>query len=336
MAVNKEQVKQYMLKLISAGDKEYAAKTVDSFGLSKSTVYNYAKQLCDDGIIIKRASEQYELVNKVTSFRYNNENLSEDRVFNKDIAPLLTECAKNAQSIWRYAFTEMMNNAIEHSGASVINVTVLQNCLNTTVGISDNGMGIFKNIQNYMKTEKNDDIPLDECVSLLFAGKFTTAKANHSGEGIFFTSHMMDSFLIISDNNVFSRNSFTDKQITDISYEKGTIVTMSLHNQTKKTTLEVFNRFSDIDEGFTRTHIPIAHMFPAGNPVSRSEARRLSAVISGFKEITLDFSNVEEVGQAFCHELFVLWQNKNPDIVLNIAEANEAVDYMIKRVKNTK
>jgi len=230
----------------------------------------------------------------------------------------------------------MMNNAIEHSGASVISVTVAQNSLNTTIGISDNGMGIFKNIQNYMRTEKNDEIPLDECVSLLFAGKFTTAKANHSGEGIFFTSHMMDSFLIISDNNVFSRNSFTDKQITDISHEKGTIVTMSLHNQTKKTTLEVFNRFSDVDDGFIRTHIPIAHMFPAGNPVSRSEARRLSAVISGFKEITLDFSNVEEVGQAFCHELFVLWQNKNPDIVLNITEVNEAVDYMIRRVKNTK
>lgn len=230
----------------------------------------------------------------------------------------------------------MMNNAIEHSGASDISVTVVQNPLNTTVGISDNGMGIFKNIQNYMKTEKNDDIPLDECVSLLFAGKFTTAKANHSGEGIFFTSHMMDSFLIISDNNVFSRNSFTDKQITDFSYEQGTIVTMSLHNQTKKTTLEVFNRFTDIDEGFTRTHIPIAHMFPAGSPVSRSEARRLSAVISNFKEITLDFSNVEEVGQAFCHELFVLWQNKNPDIVFNIVEANDAVDYMIRRVKNTK
>lgn len=197
-------------------------------------------------------------------------------------------------------------------------------------------MGIFKNIQNYMKTEKNDDIPLDECVTLLFAGKFTTAKANHSGEGIFFTSHMMDKFLIISDNYIFSRSSFTDNQANNYPFDKGTIVMMGLHNQTKKTTLEVFNRFSDIDDGFIRTHIPIAHMFPAGNPVSRSEARRLSAVISGFKEITLDFSNVEEIGQAFCHELFVLWQNRNPDIILNIVEANEAVDYMIKRVKNTK
>lgn len=97
-----------------------------------------------------------------------------------------------------------------------------------------------------------------------------------------------------------------------------------------------FDRFSNVDDGFVKTQIPIAHFFVNGNPVSRSEARRLGELIVKFKEINLDFAGVDEVGQAFCHELFIVWQNRNPDSVLNILNACDDVERMIKRVKNTK
>ena len=71
----------------------------------------------------------------------------------------------------------------------------------------------------------------------------------------------------------------------------------------KKTTKEVFDRFSNVDDGFIKTQIPIAHIFPYGSPVSRSEGRRLGELILKFKEVDLDFTGVEEVGQAFCHEM---------------------------------
>ncbi|MBO5261752.1 MAG: DUF4325 domain-containing protein [Clostridia bacterium] len=334
---NREQIVSYILKLISAKDKDVVKKTTEAFDISKSTVYNYIKELCENGIL-KNDGSKYEIISKSYKFVYENKMLDETRVFDKDIAPLFKNLEGNAIRIWRYAFSEMMNNAIEHSCAESILVLVQTNPLEATVIICDNGVGIFKHIQEYMLKEQSKEIPLEECATLLFAGKFTTAKSMHSGEGIFFTSHLMDSFFILSDDIVFSRNNFKDSQIkiADLKNKGGTIVCMSLNNHTKKTAKEVFDRFSNMEDGFVKTQIPIAHIFPYGSPVSRSEGRRLGELISKFKEVNLDFADVEEVGQAFCHEVFIVWQSQHVDIKLNILNANEDVDWMIRRVKNTK
>ena len=335
----KEQVIQYMLKLIAANDKKLVSKILDAFDgeISKSSVYNCLNKLCEEGII-KNNGTSYELVTTEHSFEYqNNGSLGEDRIFEKDIAPLIAGLPQNVFSVWRYAFTEMMNNAIEHSAASAICVAVLKNALSTVIIIADNGMGIFNNIRNYVKKEKNEDISLEESATLLFAGKFTTAESMHSGEGIFFTSHLMDSFMIVSESVVFSRDNFSDLNFESHTFDdQSTTVIMELDNNSKKTTREIFNRFSDIDEGFIKTQIPIAHIFSCAGPVSRSEARRLGELIVKFKEIELDFINVEEVGQAFVHELFIVWQRNNPDVKLTVSNACDDVDFMIRRVINTK
>jgi len=235
----------------------------------------------------------------------------------------------------------MMNNAIEHSNAENISVAIYQTCLDTQILIVDDGVGIFKHIQNFMKESKNEIVSLRECVSLLFAGKFTTAKQYHTGEGIFFTSHIMDEFIIYSDDNFFTRNNFTSIQVEDenlhnqLEMETGTIVKMTLSNDTKKTLSEIFNTFAPVDEGFVKTTIPVAHMFAGGNPVSRSEARRLLESISPFHDITLDFSGVEEIGQGFAHELFVLGKQRYPHINLRTIKTCKNVEDMITRVINT-
>lgn len=332
--INKEKVKQYILTHIK--DNELVLKTVEAFKISKSSVYNYLKELLDDGIIKKMQDNTYEIVSEIYNFDYLNVDLSEDKIFDRDVAQLVNMHEKNVLSIWRYAFTEIMNNAIEHSQADKIMVSVYKNAVNTSVAIYDNGIGIFNNIKEYVKNEEGKEISQEEAAQLLFAGKFTTAKSMHSGEGIFFTSHLMDNFLIFSDKMTFSRTPFNDFQLAFDEAVKGTWVFMLLNNHSKKTTKEVFDRFSSVEDGFIKTQIPIAHVFPSGSPVSRSEARRLGDLVLKFKEIDLDFANVEEVGQAFCHELFIVWQARNPEKQLNVLNANEDVLNMISRVKNTK
>ena len=338
-AEHTEQIRSYILKLIDARDKNFVHKTVEAFGVSKSSVYNYVKRMCEEGILQKaEGSASYEIVTEEYQFSYENDGtLGEDCVFRRDIEPHLAHLEKNVRSAWHYAFTEMMNNAIEHSRASHISVYLSMNALHTAVEIVDDGVGIFRNIRDFLKEERGEDVALEECAALLFAGKFTTAKRYHSGEGIFFTSHLMDEFRILSDGSFFTRNNFEESGVKKVAgLEGGTYVFMSLSNQTGKTTRAVFDRFSDVEEGFIRTHVPIAHMFAYGNPISRSEARRLGQMIDPFKEITLDFSGVEEVGQAFCHELFVVWQRDHADVTLTVENAAEDVSFMIRRVKNTK
>lgn len=338
--VNQEKIKNYILRLIKSKRKDYVKATVEAFNLSKSSVYNYVKQMENEGLIEKKING-YSLKTNVYSYYFNNDgSLGEDHVYTQFILQHI-QFKKNVNSIWNYAFTEMMNNAIEHSEAKNISVSIFQNYLETQIIIKDDGIGIFRNIQRFMEENKNQRISLQECVSLLFAGKFTTAKQYHTGEGIFFTSHIMDEFIIYSDNNFFTRNNFSSLQVEDeglhnlMDMDKGTIVKMTLSNNSKKVLSEVFNTFAPVDEGFVKTTIPIAHMFAGGNPVSRSEARRLLESISAFSDINLDFSGVEEIGQGFTHELFILGKQKHPHINLKTVNTCKAVEDMIKRVINT-
>ncbi len=338
--VNQEKVKNYILRLIKSGRKDYVKSVIETFDISKSSVYNYVKQMESEGLIEKKENAY---ILKTNSYHYSFKNdgtLGEDRIYKQFISQHI-QFKKNVNSIWDYAFTEMMNNAIEHSKAENIYVGVYQNVLDTKILIIDDGIGIFKNIQNFMKESKNESISLQECVSLLFAGKFTTAEQFHTGEGIFFTSHIMDEYVVYSDDNFFTRNNFTTRQIEDsnlhsfMNMENGTAVRMTLNNNTKKVLSDVFNTFAPADEGFVKTSIPVVHMFSGGNPVSRSEARRLLGSIALFNDIDLDFSGVEEIGQGFAHELFVLGKQKYPHINLRTINTCKTVEDMIKRVIKT-
>ena len=51
-----------------------------------------------------------------------------------------------------------------------------------------------------------------------------------------------------------------------------------------------------------------------------------------FRKITLDFKGVKEVGQAFIHELFVVFARENPSIQLEHVGANAFVKRTIERV----
>ncbi|MBR5220835.1 MAG: DUF2250 domain-containing protein [Clostridia bacterium] len=338
--INQEKVKNYILRLIKNERKDYVKATIEAYNISKTSVYNYVKQMETDGLIEKK-DNKYILKNSVYFYSFKNDGtLEEDQIYNQFISQHI-QFKTNVNTIWNYAFTEMMNNAIEHSESQNIYVSIYQNCLDTKILIVDDGIGIFKNIQRFIKKTRNEDTPLRECVSLLFAGKFTTAKQFHSGEGIFFTSHIMDEYVIYSDDNFFTRNNFTSRQIEDsnlheyMRIKNGTVVRMTLDNNTKKVLSEVFNRYAPADEGFVKTTIPVAHMFPGGNPVSRSEARRLLGSISLFNDIDLDFTGVDEIGQGFTHEIFVLGKQNYPNIKLNPINMCKTVEDMIKRVVNT-
>lgn len=339
MNENKERILRYLLQLIDRNDPQYAKKTVEAFTVPTSSVYNYVQQLLRDGELVRDPKKKsgYSLPTKRKSFSYSTDaKLSEDRIFQTDVEPLLAGVPRNVYDIWYYCFTEMMNNAIEHSGAKKISCIVLRNALETRIAILDDGIGIFRNIRNFLRETTGEDVPERECAGYLLAGRFTTAKERHSGEGIFFTSHLLDQFAIWSSGVIFTRSDFSENQLdVPIRGQNGTIVYMELSNTSSKRSVDVFNRFSDVETGFSKTEIPMAHLFPNGYPVSRSEARRLYGMIRDFREVTLDFAGIENVGQAFVHEFFVLLPRENPDQTVTLKNTSESVERMILRVKNT-
>lgn len=53
------------------------------------------------------------------------------------------------------------------------------------------------------------------------------------------------------------------------------------------------------------------------------------------KKVELDFSGINEIGQGFADELFVKFENTNPEILLTVINANDNVLNMIKHVRKT-
>lgn len=336
----REEIKRYLLKHINQRDRDYIAKAQDAYGISKTTVYNYVRQLVESGAIQACAdgSFPYQLVSTSYQFLYHTaDQLEEDRIFDRDIAPLLRNLARNVFDIWRYSFTEMMNNAIEHAQAESIGCNVVQTALFTDIMIVDDGVGIFSKIRNFYERSLGTSITLDEAVATLFAGKFTTDQSHHSGEGIFFTSRALDEFFIFSEGKLFAHTVFSERMIPadDLIFGRGTVVLMRQEDISNKDLKDIMDLYSDSDRGFFKTQLPVAHIFPNRYPVSRSEARRLGAMISKFEEVSLDFSGVERIGQGFAHELFVVFPSHNPDIQLTAINACPEVQGMIDRVIHT-
>ncbi len=330
----KQSIIYYILEKIDEGCKSVSKTVSEKLGINQTTVHAYINELVEKEVILRAHRGEYVLKKQRADYQLsrNNGDLASDTyAFHYCLEPHLKSFSQNVQTIWSYAFTEMINNVMDHSDAENVVISIEQDYLKTSVWIDDNGIGIFKKIKDHFQLES-----LDEAICELFKGKLTTDSENHSGEGIFFTSKLMDDFMILSDEKLFAKNRFDDTKVFTVEthWNSGTCVYMSLSNQTHKTTKEIFDTFSDIDGGFWKTKIPLKNFFgPA--PVSRSQAKRVCSRLDNFEEVELDFEGLEWIGQGFAHQIFVVFQKECPQVRLIPINMSPAVEKMYKHVLNS-
>jgi hypothetical protein len=229
----------------------------------------------------------------------------------------------------------MFNNAIDHSEGSRIRVEIRGTAATTEMIVSDDGIGIFRKIQNRLGL-------LDErhAILELSKGKLTTDPTRHSGEGIFFTSRMFDSFDIVSGGVSFS-HTFDEENdwIRDNAQSaNGTTVWMRLRNRTTRTTKKIFDQYvSGEDYDFSRTVVPVVLAQYAQDPlISRSQAKRVLARVELFRTVVFDFSGIKTIGRAFADEIFRVFTLAHPGIELQFVHANTSVRDMIKRARSAR
>ena len=330
----KRSIKLNLLEKIKNGDKSVTKKVSEAFGINQTTVHTYVNELIKEGVIIKAGRDRYELVRDMYSYhleRSDGEMEMDDRVYSSCMEPHVKNLSENVRPIWGYAFSEMINNVIDHSGSPDVDILVRQDYLSTMVVISDSGVGIFKKIKDFFGLAT-----LDDAISELFKGKLTTDRENHSGEGIFFSSKMVDFFLIISDGKVFSNDIFDNSLVGEYrERSEGTVVIMELSNFSNKVPKEIFDQYADPDSGFYKTILPIRNIFEM-EPVSRSQAKRLCYRLESFREVVVDFEGVKWMGQGFAHQLFVVFANSHNDIKFVPVNMCEEVEAMYKHVVNTR
>lgn len=327
----KKAIQFYILEKISEKCDNISRATAEAFSINQNTAHTYINELAEKGIIRRVIRGQYELIKEEYRYelkRERGELDSDIAVYENCMFPHVKELRKNLQEIWSYAFSEMINNAIDHSFSENVYVAVWADYLNTTVGITDEGVGIFEKIREHFGFSS-----LDEAICELMKGKLTTDPERHSGEGIFFSSKMMDSFFIFSGGKVFTNNKFDDSEIKDLpgKMKSGTKVVMSLSNFTEKKPQEIFDLYTSDDGGFTKTTIPLKNIFSA-SPVSRSQAKRVCNRLDRFQEVILDFEGLSWMGQGFAHQIFVVFARENPEIRLTPVHMGEGVEKMYRHV----
>ena len=328
----KQTIILYILEKISTEAQSISKVVSETFGVSPNTIHSYLNELIEKGVIEKLNRGKYKLVNTRSEYTFSRsagELESDTLPYDRCLDPAINHLDGNIQRIWTYGLSEMVNNVIDHSNAENMKLIVIQNYLTTSVVLIDDGVGIFEKIKNHFGLSN-----LDEAICELFKGKLTTDAANHSGEGIFFTSKMMDSFIIISDGKIFTSSKFSNDSIFDIENIQGTCVFMSLSNFTHKTPKEIFDQYSDIDGGFNTTKIPLKNIFD-GAPVSRSQAKRVCNRLEQFTEAILDFDEIEWMGQGFAHQIFVVFKSLYPKISIIPINMNDSVESMYKHVIKT-
>jgi len=255
-------------------------------------------------------------------------------VWERDFKPYLA-LAPNLLSIATHGFTEMVNNAIDHSGGNEVFVWATQDERALRIIVSDDGVGIFRKIAEAL------DLPyMRQALFELSKGKLTTDPSRHSGEGVFFTSRMFDMFEIAANGLTFnhdvSSHDWLDEHDSDgvLHQGTGTTIHMQISLNSARTPSEIYAQFTKAPEDFdfSKTVVPM-RLARLGDEqlVSRSQAKRLIARFDRFKTVILDFDGVTDIGQAFADELFRVYADNHPEVELLPSNMSGQVERMYLR-----
>jgi len=339
-------IKRQIIDIVSKRGEIRSSDVVRACSISRQAAARHLRELVFKGELLKAHSTRkacYSLpgpgARKVEAYSraqktYDIKGLEEDLVF-LDLSlrlGLKKRISPDAYRTVQYAFTEMCNNAIEHSQAKTVQVelAVFGDILQFVV--RDKGIGVFENVRNKFRLANHF-----EAAEHVLKGKQTTAPKKHTGEGIFFTSRISDAFKLESDKvSLTVDNKRQDVVMGERRRLQGTKVTFAISKRSRKKLAELFERYAHEEFRFDSSEILVKLSQRGSVYVSRSQARRILLGLDDFKRVVFDFSGLKEIGQAFADEIFRVYASAHPDKILEAKGMNRAVAFLIERARRAR
>jgi anti-sigma regulatory factor (Ser/Thr protein kinase) len=335
-------IREFIIGMVRLHPTDIARVTASHFGITTQAARNHLGALESSGVLKstgRTKAKAYVLQTLATLIRiYPANGLMEDVVWRQDFKPQLEgHVSENVMDICGIVFSEMLNNAIDHSETDEILVEMVHTAAMTSFSISDRGIGIFRKVKEAL------GLPEERMAILeLSKGKLTTSSENHSGYGIFFSSRMADLFSIGSGKLFFNHSGPDNDWLLESRGDYiGTRVDFSVDASTKRTPAEVYNEFcatpgeEEPGMAFRKTHVPLRlAQFGTDQLVSRSQAKRVLARFDRFSEVLIDFTGVPFIGQAFADEIFRVFAKQHPHVSIIPMAACREVMQMIQLARN--
>lgn len=300
--------------LVYASGRVSSGEVAAAAGVTRQAAHYHLRRMVGTGelrAVGAGRGRRYELRTE-WSERLAAHGLEEDGVWRRVLedAATVRGLPGPALAISKFAFLEMLNNAIDHSRSEEVGVSVAASD-GLTFLVADEGVGAFEKVRRDRGLEDHLAAIQD-----LAKGKLTTDPSRHSGQGIFFTSKAVDVFVLTSNGWRWTvDNARGDESIARVPALRGTQVRFDVDPATTRVLRDVFDRYADpvtFEFDTTRT---VVRLFEYGVAfVSRSEAKRLTKNLDRFREVVVDFRGVEEIGQGFADEIFRVWQSRHPEI----------------------
>ena len=124
----KEIILSYLLEKIAEGKEDIPHHVAEEFGINLNTVHLYITELIGQGKIKRVKRGEYQLISDRHEFHFtrDDEAMDDDQIIlGEELAPLIDDYPENVCGIWDYAFSEMVNNVIDHSEAENMYITIL-------------------------------------------------------------------------------------------------------------------------------------------------------------------------------------------------------------------
>jgi anti-sigma regulatory factor (Ser/Thr protein kinase) len=325
-------IEEIVNKLLREHDEVRAGTVAELAGVSRQAAHRHLASFVEGGLLKRegkgRAARYVRTSRQPYQKKYLLKGLSEEAVWDefRMKAPSLKELTNPILRILSYIVTELVNNAIDHSSGTWVQVGLSQPQDFLEVEVEDDGVGIFRHLQKELKLAD-----LESAIQELSKGKVTTDPQRHTGEGLFFISKIADVFSAQSNTVIWKvDNRRSDMAMGQVPERTGTQIRCELSPHKTQTLQHLFNEYAK-DFHFTKTRI-VVKLFEMGKLfVSRSEAKRILGSLEKFTEVILDFKGIDEIGQGFADEMFRVWAGQHPETSLFPTNMNAAVTFMVKR-----
>lgn len=330
-------IQKFLLQHIPKHPNDIVSMSMSHFKVSRTTVLRHINHLVNQNKISRSGKTRQIIYTLNSSFNKHlliklSTNFDEFDFFTEHFRTfLLNNINKRSYDICEYVITELLNNCKDHSQGNKVEVITKMHNGNFCCSIIDNGIGIFKKLSDCFSLTDLRDVIFE-----LSKGKLTSDPANHTGEGIFFSSRSVDRFTINANGHQFYRDNIEhDWTFVETNKSIGTSINFEINKQSDRQLEKLFKQYTD-DVAFTKTEILVDLSKHIGDRlISRSQAKRACQRLENFTNVTLDFNKVESVGQGFVDQIFRVYQTQKPNLIINYINANTSVEYMIKRCLNS-